>query len=97
MEKALIKATNEIRVENESDADALHKEVIAEAANMGVTLSSWNEVKKEVKQRGEIVDVFYVCKYTLVFNDAKSPQSLLDNIEYNMKTSFASEVPFDEI
>lgn len=84
MIKYLIKATNEYRVETKDDADALHKQIEEEATNNGWTLSGWNEAYKTRKSQGEIVEEWFVCKSTVVFNDVKEPETVLENINYNM-------------
>ena len=85
MIKYLIKSTQEIRVETEEDADALHKQMAAEAEQLGAVLTSWNETKKEQKAKGEIIAEWYICKYTLTFNDPKAPIELLESIDYKTK------------
>ena len=96
MIKYLIKDTVEVRVEDEDAADALHKQMAAEAENIGATLVTWNESIKTRKSGGEIVDSWVIVKYTLVFNDAKEPETVLKSIEYNMANYEIDEIPFDE-
>lgn len=84
MVKFLIKATNEYRVETKEDADALHKQIEEEATDNGWTLSGWNETYKTRKAQGEIVEEWYICKSTVVFNDPKEPEDALRNIDYNI-------------
>lgn len=84
MIKYLIKATNEYRVETKEDADTLHKQLEEETTNNGWTLSGWAETYKTRKSQGEIVEEWYVCKSTIIFNDPKEPENELQSIEYNM-------------
>lgn len=84
MIKYLIKSVNEYRVETKEDADVLHKAIEEEATEKGWTLSGWAETYKNRKASGEIVEEWYICKSTVVFNDPKEPESVLDSIEYNM-------------
>lgn len=97
MIKYLLKSVNEYRVETKEDADALHKQIEEEATDKGWTLSGWNEAYKTRKAQGEIVEEWYVCKSTVVFNDQKEPETVLKNIEYNME-HFASQenAPWEE-
>lgn len=90
MIKFLVKATNEYRVETKEDADALHKQIEEEATNNGWVLSGWTEAYKTRKSQGEIVEEWFVCKSTVVFNDVKEPNLPLRSIDYNMMES----VPF---
>ena len=85
MLKYLIKSTQEIRVETEEAADDLHKQIAEEALKMKAILTSWTETKKEQKVKGEIIATWYICKYTLLFNNPKEPVLPLESIEYNMK------------
>lgn len=84
MIKSLIKSTNEVRLESEEEADIFHKQVQEEAAKLGCTLTNFNKTLKEKKSQGEIIESWYIVKYTLTFNDPKDPQSLLSSIDYNL-------------
>ena len=87
MLKSLIKATNEVRVETEEDADNFHKELQKEAEEIGCILSTFTKTLRQKKSKGEIIDEYYQIKYTYVFNDIKEPLSYLKNIEYNLTNS----------
>lgn len=84
MIRFLNKATIEERVEDKEAADALHEKIEKESGQY--VLSAWSETQKEKKVKGEIVDTWMICKYTLTFNDPKEPVIALDNIQYNMIT-----------
>lgn len=95
MIKSLIKATNEVRVETESDADEFHKQLQKEAEETGCILSTFTKTLRQKKSKGEVIDEYYQIKYTYVFNDIKEPETFLDNITYNMVNSFErGEVPW---
>lgn len=87
MIKSLIKVTNEVRVETESDADEFHKQLQKEAESIGCILSTFTKTLRQKKSKGEVVDEYYQIKYTYVFNDIKEPCTYLKNIEYNMTNS----------
>lgn len=87
MIKSLIKATNEVRVETESDADEFHKELQREAEKIGCVLSTFTKTLRQKKSKGEIIDEYYQIKYTYIFNDIKEPYSYLKSIEYNLTNS----------
>lgn len=87
MIKSLIKATNEVRVETEEEADQFHKELQKEAEKIGCILSTFTKTLRQKKSKGEIIDEYYQIKYTYVFNDIKEPFNYLKNIEYNITTS----------
>jgi hypothetical protein len=82
MIKWLIKSTNEIRVETEEDANRLHKQMEQFAHDNEYILNTWTQTLKTQKSKGEILAEWYVCRYTLVFNDAKEPTNLLTDIDY---------------
>ncbi len=46
-------------------------------------LNTFSYTIKEVKQKGEIVDTYYVVKAKLVFNSEKEPESGV-KVEYNL-------------
>jgi len=87
MLKSLIKATNEVRVETEEEADQFHKELQQEAEKIGCILSTFTKTLRQKKSKGEVIDEYYQIKYTYVFNDIKEPYTYLKNIEYNMTNS----------
>lgn len=87
MLKSLIKATNEVRVETEEEADQFHKELQKEAEKIGCILSTFTKTLRQRKSKGEIIEEYYQIKYTYVFNDIKEPYSYLKGIEYNITTS----------
>lgn len=87
MIKSLIKATNEVRVETEEDADNFHRELQKEAEEIGCILSTFTKTLRQKKSKGEVIDEYYQIKYTYVFNDIKEPYTYLKNIQYNMVNS----------
>lgn len=87
MLKSLIKATNEVRVETEEEADQFHKELQKEAEKIGCILSTFTKTLRQKNSKGEVIDEYYQIKYTYVFNDIKEPYSYLKNIEYNITNS----------
>lgn len=84
MEKWLIKSTNELRLETKAEVDLFRDQMQKEAANLECHLSSWQETLKEIKAKGEVVDQFYLVKYTLTFSDPKEPITPLNFIEYHI-------------
>ena len=91
MIKSLIKVTNEVRVETETDADQFHKELQKEAEEIGCILSTFTKTLRQKRSKGEVIEEYYQIKYTYVFNDIKEPNTFLDNIQYNMVNSFTKE------
>ena len=82
MIKWLIKSQNEFRLETMSDVESFHKQVQKEAEDGGYTLTNfaWKEVEK--KSKGEVIDSWFIVKYSFVFNDSKDPEKLFTRIEY---------------
>lgn len=86
MLKYLINNVATIRVENEEEANKLHKYYEDFARDNGYVLSAWSQTYRTKKAQGEIIDSWFICKVTLVFNDAKEPITLLDTIDFKMQT-----------
>ena len=84
MIKYLIKSTNELRIETKSEVDEFHEKLQTEAADLNCRVTSWQEAEKQKKAGGEVVDEWFIVKYTLTFNDPKNPEIPLKSIEYNM-------------
>lgn len=70
MSKYLIKTTEEHRADSEFEAAEL---INAAKADTRYLLSKYSSVKKERKQKGEIVDEYYLVTLVKVFDDAKDP------------------------
>lgn len=98
MIKYLIKSTNEIRVEDENDANELHRFYEKFAHDNNYILNSWTQTLRTKKSQGEIVESWFICKVVLVFNDAKAPDIPLDNIEFNMQKVISVDMlsPWEE-
>lgn len=81
--KYLLKTTEEFRLFSLEDVKDFHKSLEQDAADQGYTLSSFTWTLKEVKEKGEVIDDYYVVKATKFFDDAKAPeQSPIDSITY---------------
>lgn len=84
MIRYLIKATNEEFVYTIDDVEDLHKKLLAETSEEGNTLASFGWTEKAVKEQGEVVDINYIVKYSIIFNDRKNPECALKDISYDM-------------
>ncbi len=84
MLKALIKSTNEVRLETIEDVKTYQEMMRKEANDNNFQLATYSWTEKYTKSGGEIVETYYQVKYTFVFNDLKSPETYLNSIKYNM-------------
>ena len=80
----LVSTTEVYRVDDEASATALIEK--AKHDNM-YDLSKYSSVKKEKKQKGEIIDEWYQVSLTKKFNDEKDPISVI-NIKYGEQVDF---------
>lgn len=85
MIKWLIKSTNEFRLESIEEVEQFHKELQQEASINGYTLTNFAWSEKEVKSKGEVIEVYYIVKYTFVFNNPKDPDKLFTEVFYTNK------------
>lgn len=98
MLKVLCKSTNEYRVETKEDADSLHQQLEQLAQDNDWTLSAWAQTYRTKKSGGEIIEEWYICKYTLIFNEAKAPEIFGGDIEYTFNQTKVENVsPWDEV
>ena len=80
MSKYLIKTTEEHRADTEYEA----AELINAAKEDGrYLLSKYSSVKKERKQKGEVIDEYFIVTLVKVFDDAKEPCGEA-SVEYKM-------------
>lgn len=84
MSKHLISTTEVYRVDSEKEcADIIE----AAKRNPQFELKKYTSVKKERKQKGEVVDEWYNLSLTKVFDDEKEPIGSTE-ISYNTKGDF---------
>ena len=67
----LLKAVNTYRVENESDVETLHEELLNDP---NFDLTSFSYKVKQIKLKGEVVEEYRVVTATQVFTDEKNPE-----------------------
>lgn len=70
MSKFLIKTTEEHRADSESEAAELIDDAKHDSRYI---LAKYSSVKKEKKQKGEVVDDYYIVTLVKVFDDPKEP------------------------
>ena len=70
MGKYLIKTTEEHRADTEKEAANL---IEAAKADTRYLLSKYSSVKKERKQKGEIIDEYYIVTLVKIFDNPKEP------------------------
>ena len=67
----LLKVTNSYRVPSVADALALREELSHISCG---TLTSFSYTTKYIKEKGQIVDDYQVCKATIEFTPEKEPE-----------------------
>lgn len=82
--KYLTKTTETYRVDSEAEVLEMIK-TAKESATW--TLEGHNSKKKQIKQKGEIVDEYFLLTLTKSFNDEKEPMSDIE-ISYGEESSF---------
>lgn len=87
----LVKNAVTVRVADKGQADDLHKKIMEETLDKDWVLSSWKEVQKTKKQKGEVVDEYFLITYSITFQEEKDPYNVLDSIEYNMRENVWSD------
>lgn len=71
MNEYLLKVQNTYRVETEADALKLREE-LRHSSNGNLTAFAYTV--KYIKQKGEIIGEYVVCKATIEFNSEKEPE-----------------------
>lgn len=80
----LISTTEVYRVDSESECAEI---IDAAKRNPQFELKKYTSVKKERKQKGEVVDEWYNLSLTKVFDDEKEPICTVE-VAYNTKGDF---------
>ena len=81
MSEYLLKVTNTYRVSTVQDALNLRE---ALSKNSGGELTAFSYTTKYIKEKGQIVDEYQVCKATLEFNKEKEVEHKVE-ITYEVK------------
>lgn len=80
--KYLLTSKETYRVDTVEDAEALNLEFKEDASENDYELKNFSYTKKQVKQRGEVIDEYVVCTATKVFNAEKEPLDGAFTISY---------------
>jgi hypothetical protein len=80
----LVSTTEVYRVDDETSATSLIEKAKHDSM---YELAKYSSVKKEKKQKGEIIDEWYQVSLTKKFNDEKDPISVV-NIKYGEQIDF---------
>ena len=80
----LVSTTEVYRVDDEASAASLIEKAKHDSM---YELSKYSSMKKEKKQKGEIIDEWYQVSLTKKFNDEKDPISVV-NIKYGEPIDF---------
>lgn len=80
----LVSTTEVYRVDDEASATSLIEKAKHDSM---YELVKYSSVKKEKKQKGEIIDEWYQVSLTKKFNDEKDPISVV-NIKYGEQIDF---------
>lgn len=70
MSKYLIKTTEEHRADSASEAEAL---INAAKADTRYELTKYSSVYKERKQKGEVIDSYFIVTLVKTFDDPRNP------------------------
>lgn len=79
MKKCLISCVNTYRFNELEDVENFHEEL---KNNENFELTNFSYTVKAIKQKGEIIEEYYVVKAKLVFTDEKYPE-VYYGVEYN--------------
>lgn len=84
MIKYLISTTEKYRMNNEEEA----LKFIEESKNDNrYILSRYSSQKKEIKQKGEVIDEYVVVTLTKLFNAEKEPEDRIE-VDYSKESAF---------
>lgn len=75
--KYLLKSTDVYEVNTMDEVEALRQKFMDDT---NYTLVSFGYKMKEIKQKGEVLDTYYVITVQKMFNDEKDPCSTIDII-----------------
>lgn len=76
----LLKTVETYRFDDENTAETFLREARNDSR---FELSKYSIVKKEIKEKGEIIDTYYKMELTKLFNNEKVPDKQIE-IDYNV-------------
>lgn len=80
MQAFLIQSVEKYRLDSQEDVDTFLEE-LKESEYFNIL--KYSSERKEVKQKGEVVDSYYILTVTKSFNDLKDPQFIV-NTSYSI-------------
>ncbi len=94
MRHFVLKNTAEYRIDTIAEVVKFREELQSQAAQDGYSLSAFGYSEKLVKEKGEVVDSYYIVKATFTINDPKEPTIPI----FSVKLPYAAnEMTNDEV
>lgn len=85
--KYLLKTSFEYRIDEFENVEKFHEKLLEEANDGGYTLNSFSWTEKTKKAQGEVVDAWYIVKFTFIFNEATDPETIY-HYQFNKQNMF---------
>lgn len=97
MRHFVLKNTTEYRIDTIAEVVKFREELQSQAAQDGYSLSAFGYSEKLVKEKGEVVDSYYIVKATFTINDPKEPTIPIFSVKlpYAANEMVGDEVEFE--
>jgi predicted phosphatase len=82
MNRFLTKVTVEYCIDTLAAVKEYQEQLLKEAREGGYTLASYSWTEKTEKEKGEIVNVYFIAKAQFVINDPKMPTKNYSMVEF---------------
>ncbi len=83
VQKALISTVETYRIETEDEVNCFKQEQREEADRIGYIINTFNISLKERKEKGEVVESWYIVSIKKIFEDPKDIVRYIEDINYN--------------
>lgn len=97
MRHFVIKNTAEYRIDTIDEVVKFRDELQTQAAQDGYSLSAFGYSEKLIKEKGEVIDSYYIVKATFSINDSREPTIPIFSVKlpYAANEMIGGEVEFE--
>lgn len=91
-----LSSVDKFRIDTIEEKDSFEDAVRQDGIEQGYIVKGFKYTEKNVKEKGDIIDTFYIVEVSKEFQDAKEPYKEFGAIIYKGATFRAGDLSFDE-
>ena len=92
----LLQTTEKYRIDTLEEKDEFEDEVRADGEEQGYIIKDFKYSEKNTKEKGEIIDTYYIVDVVKKFQEPKEPYKVINTILYKFKQFISGVGSFDD-